>query len=305
MREYAKISPQFWIGETGRAIKQEGLEAQLVAFYLLTNPHATMLGIYYLPITFIAHETGITLEGASKALRSLCKVGFCSYDSASEYVWVHEMAFSQIGPQLKPGDNRIKSVNETYLNLPKLPFLQAFYNKYGCAFSLQEPPTIASPSEGPSKPLQSQEQEKEQEKEQKQEKAAGDAQARTTSSPAATTNIDYAIPPVITIPLHDKTEFSVSQVLCDEWQALYPAVDVLQALRNIRGWNLANPKNRKTRSGILKHITQWLAKEQNNTRHYFSVKTLGGNANTNHNLAVAESWLCNNTSLVVEKELMS
>ncbi|MBW2099125.1 MAG: hypothetical protein JRG77_10135 [Deltaproteobacteria bacterium] len=36
----------------------------------------------------------------------------------------------------------------------------------------------------------------------------------------------------------------------------------MQGLREIRAWNLANSRNRKTRSGILRHINTWLKKEQ-------------------------------------------
>src|SRR5262245_3823552 len=104
MRDYAKVAPQFWIGQTGRQIKYLGVEAQLIALYLITNPHSTMLGIYYLPLVTIAHEVGIPLEGVQKALSSLCEIGFCSYEEQMEYVWVHKMAFFQIGEQLKSND---------------------------------------------------------------------------------------------------------------------------------------------------------------------------------------------------------
>jgi hypothetical protein len=59
MRNYAKIAPQFWIGNTGRKLRDAGSEALLVALYLLSSPHANMLGLYYLPRPFIAHETGL------------------------------------------------------------------------------------------------------------------------------------------------------------------------------------------------------------------------------------------------------
>jgi hypothetical protein len=161
MRDYAKITPQFWIGPTGKAIKQLGIEAQLVALYLITNPHANMLGIYYLPAIFIAHETGIPFEGVSSALLNLCELGFCSYDEPSEYVWVHEMAFYQVGEQLKPNDNRVKGINETYESLPNLSFLKDFYDKYKEAFLLKKARENTSHFETPCKPLQSQEQEQE------------------------------------------------------------------------------------------------------------------------------------------------
>lgn len=69
MRDYAKVSPRFWLGETGRELRKAGAEAQVVAFYLMTSPHANMLGLYYLPVLYLAHETGLGLEGASKGLQ--------------------------------------------------------------------------------------------------------------------------------------------------------------------------------------------------------------------------------------------
>lgn len=70
MRDYGKVSPQFWIGKTGKALRNAGSEAQLVSLYLLTNPHANMIGLYYMPLMFIAHETGLGMEGACKCHRS-------------------------------------------------------------------------------------------------------------------------------------------------------------------------------------------------------------------------------------------
>jgi len=68
--------------------------------------------------------------------------------------------------------------------------------------------------------------------------------------------------PFISIPLNDKTEFVVTFPMIEEWKNLFPKVDIEQELREIRAWNMARPRERKTRKGILKHITTWLAKEQ-------------------------------------------
>jgi hypothetical protein len=80
MRNYSKVAPTFWTGATGRAIRKRGQDATILALYLITNPHANMYGLYYLPLPLIAHETGIPLEGASKGLRSLFQEGYCLYD---------------------------------------------------------------------------------------------------------------------------------------------------------------------------------------------------------------------------------
>jgi hypothetical protein len=45
-------------------------------------------------------------------------------------------------------------------------------------------------------------------------------------------------------------------------------VDVRQKLREIRQWNIDNPTNRKTKSGICKHISVWLSGEQNKMGNY-------------------------------------
>lgn len=69
--------------------------------------------------------------------------------------------------------------------------------------------------------------------------------------------------PVITLPLNDKSEYPVNEGAVQEWAELYPAVDVIQQLRSMKGWLNANPTRRKTKSGIEKFINGWLAKEQN------------------------------------------
>lgn len=67
---------------------------------------------------------------------------------------------------------------------------------------------------------------------------------------------------VLTIPLNDKSEYPIAQSDIDEWQGLYPAVDVMQQLRSMRGWCNANPARRKTKKGIKRFINTWLAREQ-------------------------------------------
>lgn len=69
-------------------------------------------------------------------------------------------------------------------------------------------------------------------------------------------------PPVISLPLNDGTFFNVSENDRAKWSQLYPNVDVLQQLRNMAGWCDANPTKRKTRVGIKRFITAWLAREQ-------------------------------------------
>jgi hypothetical protein len=65
------------------------------------------------------------------------------------------------------------------------------------------------------------------------------------------------------LSLNDGTSYELSTQEVENYKALYPAVDVEQQVRAMCGWLDANPKNRKTRSGIKRFINSWLSKEQN------------------------------------------
>lgn len=164
MRDYGKVAPQFWTGQTGKALKAGGPEAVVVALYLMTSPHANMIGFYYLPTLYLAHETGLGIEGASKGLARAIEAGFCSYDEASEHVLVHAMARFQIGTALKADDKRCKGVQNELDKCPEGALKRFFVSLYGSDYHIP-----SDPIEAPSKPLASQEQEQEQEQEQKKE----------------------------------------------------------------------------------------------------------------------------------------
>lgn len=69
-------------------------------------------------------------------------------------------------------------------------------------------------------------------------------------------------PPIITLPLNDKTDYEITQAEVEHWNELYPAVDIMAELRKMKGWCEGNPAKRKTRRGIVRFVNAWLAKEQ-------------------------------------------
>lgn len=69
-------------------------------------------------------------------------------------------------------------------------------------------------------------------------------------------------PAVLQIPLNDKTTYGVTDAQIKKWTELYPAVDVVQQLRQMIGWCDGNPKRCKTRTGVLRFINSWLSREQ-------------------------------------------
>lgn len=69
-------------------------------------------------------------------------------------------------------------------------------------------------------------------------------------------------PPIISLSLNDNSLYLIYQKDIDEWKELYQSVDILQELKKMKGWLNANPKKRKTKSGIKRFINAWLSREQ-------------------------------------------
>ena len=86
---------------------------------------------------------------------------------------------------------------------------------------------------------------------------------------------------ILKIPLIDKSEFPITADQISDWQQDYPAINVEQEVRKCRQWNIANPKNRKTPAGIMRHINAWLSKAQD--------RAPTGNANGRQNTGTRKS----------------
>lgn len=73
---------------------------------------------------------------------------------------------------------------------------------------------------------------------------------------------------VLTLLLNDKTLHKVTKDDVTNYKELYPATDVICELQKMKGWLESNPTRRKTRKGIKRFITNWLAKEQDKGTYY-------------------------------------
>lgn len=167
MRSYAKFSPRFWTGETGKAIRQLGADAQALASYLITCEQSNMIGLYYLPIPHITHHVAITTERCVELLDAFTTLDFAHYDYQHEFVWVIKMATWQMltddEDALKPRDKRVKGVRSLLRMLRRqgAPFLLRFWERYETQLCLSEEAerqaaererSLARPLEAPSMP---------------------------------------------------------------------------------------------------------------------------------------------------------
>lgn len=87
----------------------------------------------------------------------------------------------------------------------------------------------------------------------------------SSSTPAAKSLADDS-PVILKLPTNrygtKGEEYPVTQAELDQYAELYPAVDILQATRKACAWLIANPKQRKTKSGMPKFLNGWFSREQ-------------------------------------------
>ena len=117
---------------------------------MITSPHSNMIGLYYLPVPYIAQEVGIPSERCSDTVRTLSEARFCSYDWDSEVVWVREMARWQIGVDLDQKSNQAKGAANQYEAAPDNAYLGEFFEKYADHYHLKtrrEPNAVRTVSE--------------------------------------------------------------------------------------------------------------------------------------------------------------
>lgn len=257
MAKYRKISPCIWNDEKVRGMTDRG---KLALLFLLTHPHMTPLGAIRANAPGLACELGWTAEAFAEAFGEALAKGIAKQDEKASLIWFPK--FLKHNPPESP--NVVKSWLGSYDDLPECPL------KGSILFSISEYITSLPKGfqkafaeafgEALPKGMPNQEQEQDIKKEDSLRSSSFSPEPDKPAS--GDTPPPPEAPPVISLPLSSGAEHPVSQTDVDEWVALYPAVDVVQQLRNMRGWLLSNPTKRKTQKGIRRFITGWLAKEQ-------------------------------------------
>lgn len=115
MAGYAKLHHAFWRDPEIRSWTQS---ERFLAVYLLTCPHRTSEGLFYLPLIYAAHDLGWEPDDLAKGYAALAERGFCAYDRATETVLLPKALKWECprGPkQLAGAANRLSDVPPTPL----------------------------------------------------------------------------------------------------------------------------------------------------------------------------------------------
>ncbi len=131
VKDYPKVLSYFWTNGIGREFHALRMSVRLLALYLITCVHANLLGVFYLPIVYIAHDLNLSEKEIYQGLEQLKNLDFCSYDKAMQYVWVHEMLNHQVSSTRESKQRLLLIINAELRFLPPLLFRTEFNQKYG------------------------------------------------------------------------------------------------------------------------------------------------------------------------------
>lgn len=219
MRDYGKIHTGFWASGTMLGLESD---ARLLAIYLMTSQHTTMLGAFRLPDAYACEDLGWDSERFQNGLKTLSEAGFVKYDGAAKVVWI--VKFVKWNRPDNP--NQQKSIIKL---AQALPDSLAFKDEILASIRVSE--TVAKPLGNSPVP-----------------------------APVPVSTPEGMQGEVLAIPLADGSEYAVTDAELAEFRAAYPRVDVVGEIRKARAWAMANPQNRKTRRGTPKFINGWLGR---------------------------------------------
>src|SRR5215216_554422 len=83
MAKYQRVSPRYW---QDPKVRRWPDHQKLLGAYLLTCPHRTTEGLFWLPHGYVAQDLGWSIERVSEGYSGLVEAGFVAYDDTSETV---------------------------------------------------------------------------------------------------------------------------------------------------------------------------------------------------------------------------
>ena len=87
MRDYGRVYSAFWQSPEARSYTEDG---RMLALYLLTCPHANLIGCFRLPDAYAADDLQWDSKRVSKGFQSLVVKGFLSRDESTKWVFIHK-----------------------------------------------------------------------------------------------------------------------------------------------------------------------------------------------------------------------
>lgn len=158
MRDYGKIFCAFWGAGDIQSLTDQG---KLLAAYLLTSQHTTLIGCFRAPSGYIQEDLKWTPETVASAFLELFRNGFATVDERSGWVLVHR--YLVWNPIENP--NQGKQAARLFEQVPTSASIRPMLARVLIEFGRFMPPDFLNGLETVSEPFLNQEQEQEQEQE--------------------------------------------------------------------------------------------------------------------------------------------
>lgn len=248
MGRYSNIYSDMWFDQKF----SELTDSEKVFFiYLLTSPHCNMIGFYRLPIKYIMADLNLKKPEIDNRINTLSLKKFISYEYGIDMVLIH----NYLRYNTPKSETQLKGAAKSFKEIPACSLTNKFVDCVNahCIPLTNYIDTLSIPYQCPNDTVYT---------------GTG---TETDTEAGTETDTEYMHgdinppcnrQPIITLTLNDKTDFAIYQEQIDTWHELYAAVDIMQELKKMKGWLNSNPKKRKTKSGILRFVNSWLAKEQ-------------------------------------------
>src|SRR4030067_781728 len=273
---YKNIHEKFW---TDIALRRLSIEDKYLFFYLITNPHAHLSGIYYIPDNIISTETGLSPEKIRRSIKKLSNIktlgtlfdrvsessdrvlespdtlsgglnrvleslegAFLLYDEFYSIIWVKNCLRYQLSGKLSA--QQVKAVNNHLATLQPSYLIKLFLSYYKEAFGLhffchQRYP-IRAFSENRAVAVS-------------ESVSETETVSVAVDIPTATDKIYFDFKDKKFKNLNKKIEF---------YKEKFSAVDIPTEILKMEGWLESNPKNKK--SNYERFVFRWLCKAQDN-----------------------------------------
>jgi hypothetical protein len=174
---YRTIDTACW---TDPKVKELTPDGKLLFLYLITNDHSHMTGIYHLPLSYAAHETGLKRRELDTLCHTLSRVGLAHYDRVFEVVWVVKMFDRQAR-----GQKNATAAAAHLATLHKCPLIEDFLHYYSHRqIPYAIPYAIGYTAVSVKEQEQEQEQDQKQEQEENQDAAEDSVKTESGSLPA-------------------------------------------------------------------------------------------------------------------------
>jgi hypothetical protein len=87
MRDYGRVFSAFWQSEDTRALSEDG---RVLALYLLTSPHANLIGCFRLPDAYAADDMQWPSGRVREGFAEVQAKGFLTRDEGSKWTFIHK-----------------------------------------------------------------------------------------------------------------------------------------------------------------------------------------------------------------------